>query len=149
MAGGRPEALLDPAAEADILALQEAVTEVRRFRSDQDLKVGQRVPGRLALLGSLAAHEADLRSLARLTEPAEGFAATATLKTALATVELDLSGTIDVKAERARLSKDLLVAQKEHIGAENKLGNEAFLAKAPDAVVAKIRTRLAESVADI
>jgi valyl-tRNA synthetase len=143
------EALLDPAAEADILALQEAVTEVRRFRSDQDLKVGQRVPGRLALLGSLAAHEADLRSLARLTEPAEGFAATATLKTALATVELDLSGTIDVPAERARLTKDQAAAAKEIEQAKAKLGNEAFLAKAPEPVVQKIRTRLATAEADL
>ena len=141
--------LRDPSAEADVLALQEAVTEVRRFRSDQGLNVGQRVPGRLTLAGSLAAHEADLRSLARLTEVAEGFAATATLQTALATVELDLSGTIDVAAERARLTKDQTSAAKEIAQANAKLGNEAFLAKAPEAVVEKIRTRLAAAEADL
>jgi len=143
------ETLRDQAAEADILALQQAVTEVRRFRSDQGLNVGQKVPGRLALQGSLAAHEADLRSLARLTEAAEGFAATATLQTALATVELDLSGTIDVAAERARLTKDQAAAAKEVAQASAKLGNEAFLAKAPEAVVDKIRTRLATAEADL
>jgi valyl-tRNA synthetase len=143
------EALRDPAAEAEILALQEAVTEVRRFRSDQGLNVGQRVPGRLVLQGSLAAHETDLRSLARLTEPEGGFAATATLRTALATVELDLSGTIDVAAERARLTKDQTAAAKEIAQANAKLGNEAFLAKAPDAIVEKIRTRLATAEADL
>jgi len=143
------ESLRDAAAEADILALQEAVTEVRRFRSDQGLNVGQRVPGRLALQGSLAAHEGDLRSLVRLTEPAAEFAATATLKTALATVELDLSGTIDIAAERARLTKDQTTAAKEIAQANAKLGNEAFLAKAPEAVVDKIRTRLATAEADL
>ena len=143
------ESLRDAAAEADILALQEAVTEVRRFRSDQGLNVGQRVPGRLALQGSLAAHEGDLRSLARLTEPGESFAATATLKTALATVELDLSGTIDVVAERARLTKDHTAAAKEIAQANAKLDNEAFLAKAPEPVVEKIRTRLATAEADL
>jgi valyl-tRNA synthetase len=122
---------------------------VRRFRSDQGLNVGQRVPGRLALQGSLAAHEADLRSLARLTDPAEGFAATATLRTALAVVELDLSGTIDVAAERARLTKDQTAAVKEIEQAKAKLGNEAFLAKAPEPVVEKIRTRLATAEADL
>jgi valyl-tRNA synthetase len=143
------EALRDPAAEAEVLALQEAVTEVRRFRSDQGLNVGQRVPGRLELSGELAAHEESLRSLARLTEPAEDFAATATLRTALAVVELDLSGTIDVPAERARLTKDQTTAAKEIAQAKAKLGNEAFLAKAPEAVVDKIRTRLATAEADL
>ena len=140
------DSLRDPEAEAEILALQQAVTEVRRFRSDQGLNVGQRVPGRLALGGALAAHEASLRSLARLTEPAADFAATASLQTAQATVELDLSGTIDVAAERARLTKDLTAAQKEIAQAEAKLGNEAFLAKAPEPVVDKIRQRLAAAV---
>jgi valyl-tRNA synthetase len=143
------EALRDPAAEAEILALQEAVTEVRRFRSDQRLNVGQRVPGRLRLQGSLAAYETDLRSLAKLTAPEEGFEATATLQTALATVELDLSGTIDVAAERARLTKDQAAAAKEIAAANAKLGNEAFLAKAPEPVVDKIRTRLATAEADL
>jgi valyl-tRNA synthetase len=143
------ESLRDPAAEAEVLALQEAVTEVRRFRSDQGLNVGQRVPGRLALSGSLAAHEESLRSLARLTGPAEGFAATATLRTALAVVELDLSGTIDVAAERARLTKDQTAAAKEIAQANAKLSNEAFLAKAPEAVVDKIRTRLSSAEADL
>jgi len=141
--------LRDPEAEADVLALQQAVTEVRRFRSDQNLKAGQRVPGRLVLSGSLASHEGALRSLARLTEPEEGFAATATLQTALATVELDLSGIIDVAAERARLTKDQAAASKEIAQANAKLGNEAFLAKAPEAVVEKIRQRLATAEADL
>ena len=144
------EALRDPAAEAEIAALQQAVTEVRRFRADQGLKVGQRVPARLALTGALAEHEADIRALARLTEPGGSFAGTATLRTAEAKVELDLSGVIDVAAERARLNKDLAAAHKEIDSARAKLANEGFLAKAPEAVVAKIRGRLsgAEAEAD-
>ena len=56
-------------------------------------------------------------------------------------VELDTSGTVDVAAERRRLEKDLAAAQKELAGTTAKLDNEAFLAKAPDEVVAKIRDR--------
>ncbi|CAN5499078.1 hypothetical protein BH11ACT7_BH11ACT7_28520 [soil metagenome] len=56
-------------------------------------------------------------------------------------VELDTSGTVDVAAERRRLEKDLAAARKELAGTTAKLDNEAFLAKAPDAVVAKIRDR--------
>jgi len=54
-----------------------------------------------------------------------------------------------VAAERKRLAKDLAAAEKERQQAEAKLGNEAFLAKAPDNVVDKIRGRLAKADEDI
>ncbi|MFG2843449.1 valine--tRNA ligase [Kitasatospora sp. NPDC048296] len=140
----------DTAAEAEIATLQQVVTEVRRFRTDQGLQDRQRVPAALELAGTaLAAHEDAIRSLLRLTVPEEGFAATASLPVAGATVSLDLSGTIDVAAERKRLAKDLAAAEKEKAQTAAKLGNEAFLAKAPDEVVAKIRGRQEAAEADI
>ncbi|MFI6145685.1 valine--tRNA ligase [Streptomyces sp. NPDC051109] len=140
----------DEAAEAEIESVQAVVTEVRRFRKEQGLQDGQKVPARLDLTGTaLAAHEAAMRQLLRLQPEGEGFTATATLPVAGATVALDLSGTIDVAAERKRLSKDLASAEKEKQQAEAKLGNEAFLAKAPDNVVDKIKGRLAKAEADI
>ncbi|WP_417194010.1 valine--tRNA ligase [Streptomyces stelliscabiei] len=140
----------DAAAEAEIESLQQVITEVRRFRSDQGLQPGQKVPARLDLSGTqLAAHEAAIRQLLKLQPEGDGFSATATLPVAGATVALDLSGTIDVAAERKRLAKDLAAAEKEKAQAEAKLGNEAFLAKAPDNVVEKIRTRLAKAEGDI
>ncbi|MFI9027612.1 valine--tRNA ligase [Streptomyces sp. NPDC053560] len=140
----------DPSAEKEIETVQQVVTEVRRFRSDQGLQPGQRVPARLDLAGTeLAAHEAAMRSLLRLQPAGEDFAATASLPVAGATVALDLSGTIDVEAERKRLAKDLAAAEKEKAQATAKLGNEAFLAKAPEKVVDKIRTRLETAEADI
>ncbi|NKI41612.1 valine--tRNA ligase [Streptomyces sp. LD120] len=140
----------DAAAEAEIESLQQVITEVRRFRSDQGLQPGQKVPARLDLSGTeLAAHEAAIRQLLRLQPEGDGFSATATLPVAGATVALDLSGTIDVAAERKRLAKDLASAEKEKAQAEAKLGNEAFLAKAPDNVIEKIRTRLTKAEEDI
>ncbi|MFF3750248.1 valine--tRNA ligase [Streptomyces sp. NPDC002018] len=140
----------DPEAEREIGHLQQVITEVRRFRADQGLQPGQKVPARLDLSGtSLAAHEAAIRQLLRLQPEGESFHATATLPVAGARVALDLSGTIDVEAERKRLTKDLGAAQKEKAQAEAKLGNEAFLAKAPDQVVEKIRVRLSKAEADI
>ncbi len=63
----------DAAAEAEIASLQAVVTEVRRFRSDQGLRPGQRVPARVAGLpaAGLAAHEPAIRMLTRLEAPAE------------------------------------------------------------------------------
>lgn len=130
--------------------MQSLVTEVRRFRADQGLQPGQKVPARLDLGSTgLEAHEAAVRQLLRLQPEGEAFTATATLPVAGATVALDLSGTIDVDAERKRLAKDLAAAEKEKAQATAKLGNEAFLAKAPEPVVAKIRTRLEAAEADI
>ncbi|MGW2812504.1 valine--tRNA ligase [Streptomyces sp. NPDC001415] len=146
----RDSGFRDEAAEREIELVQQVVTEVRRFRSDQGLQPGQKVPAELTLTGTaLAPHEAAIRQLLRLQPAGEGFHATASLPVAGATVALDLSGTIDVAAERKRLSKDLAAAEKEKADANKKLGNEAFLAKAPDNVVDKIRTRLTKAEADI
>ncbi|MFE3180631.1 valine--tRNA ligase [Streptomyces violascens] len=145
-----PGGFRDDAAEREIELVQQVVTEVRRFRSDQGLQPGQKVPAELTLTGTaLAPHEAAIRQLLRLQPAGEGFHATASLPVAGATVALDLSGTIDVEAERKRLTKDLGAAEKEKADANKKLGNEAFLAKAPDNVVDKIRTRLTKAEADI
>jgi valyl-tRNA synthetase len=141
----------DAAAEAEVGALQELVTEVRRFRADQGLRPGQRVAARLGGLAAspLAAQEAQVRSLARLEAAGEGFTPSASLLVGDVTVELDLSGAIDVAAERKRLEKDLAAARKEREQAQAKLGNEQFLAKAPEAVVDKIRGRLSGAEADV
>ncbi len=96
------------------------------------------------------AAEASARALLRLDEPDAGFTATASLTTAGGVrLEFDLSGAIDVGAERARLTKELAAAEKERTVNAGKLANEAFTGKAPDAVVAKVRDRLAAAEADI
>ena len=64
-------------------------------------------------------------------------------------IDLDLTGSIDVVAERARLEKDLAAAKKDLQTAEVKLGNEGFMAKAPEEVVVEIKERLAKTTADI
>ncbi|NJQ14167.1 valine--tRNA ligase [Streptomyces bohaiensis] len=140
----------DAAAEAELATVRRVVTEIRRFRADQGLQPGQRVPARLELDGTgLAGHEEAMRALLRLQPAGDAFEATATLPVAGATVALDLSGVIDVEAERKRLQKDLAAAEKELKQTTAKLGNEGFLAKAPAPVVEKIRARQATAEADI
>ncbi|WP_063007082.1 valine--tRNA ligase [Nocardia kruczakiae] len=137
----------DTVAAQRIADLQKLVTEIRRFRSDQGLTDKQKVAAKLIGLDTadLTGLHAEIASLARLTEPDAGFSATAAVEVRLSgatvTVELDTSGTVDLDAERRRLEKDLAAAQKDLAATTAKLGNEAFLAKAPDEVVAKIRTR--------
>ena len=143
--------LPDPAAEAELAAVMRLVTEVRRFRSDQGLRPGQRVPARLrGLEGSLlAAHEDRIRALLRLTEPAGDFTPTAAIEAEGVTAELDTAGTIDLAAERRRLDKDLAAARKEADQARAKLANTNFTAKAPAAVIDKTRDRLTTAEQDI
>jgi valyl-tRNA synthetase len=141
----------DAGAEQEIAAVQRLVTEVRRFRSEQGLSPKQRVAARLDGVDAspLRAHAETVRALTRLTQPEEGFAPTATLPVDGVCVALDLTGTIDVAAERRRLDKDLAAARQDEARAQGKLGNESFLAKAPAAEVDKIRGRLDVARADV
>lgn len=134
-------------AAAWVADTQDLVTEVRRFRAEQGLDPNRRVPA--ALRGVDPAMAATVAMLTRLTLP-EQVEATATLECTLrsagrVTVVLDTSVAIDKGAEIARLRKDLAAATKEQQDTGRKLGNEAFLAKAPDAVVGKIRDRAARA----
>lgn len=136
----------DAAAARRVADAQTLVTEIRRFRSDQGLKPSQKVPARLDFAAAdLADLEGIVRDLARVEEPEADFAPTASvevrLSQAIITVEVDTRGSIDVAAERARLEKELSVNEKELETTGKKLSNEAFLVKAPAAVVEKIRTR--------
>src|SRR5690606_4507301 len=112
----------------------------------------QRVAARLSGLAGagIADHEPLVRSTARLDDPGEGFAATATLTvTGGVVVELDTRGAIDVAAERARLERDRAAAEKEAAQARAKLANEAFLTRAPAHVVEQTRQRLAAAEEDL
>ncbi|MCW2492259.1 MAG: valS [Frankiales bacterium] len=138
---------IDRAAELPIEAMQAVVLEVRRFRSDQGVKPSARIP---ASFTGLSGHEPEIRSLLRLTDPDDSFTPTASLTTSAGvTIALDLSTAVDVAAERARYQRDLATATKELDQTSKKLGNQGFLAKAPDDVVAGIRARSAAASADI
>jgi valyl-tRNA synthetase len=145
----------DGAAARRIAGVQKLVTEVRRFRSDQGVKPGQRVKARLSGVdeAGLSALSQAVSSLARLEAPGESFTPSASIEVALpgghVHVELDLSGTVDLAAERKRLEKDLAVAGKELAGTEAKLSNPNFMGKAPEEVVAKIRARRDAAAAEI
>ena len=53
--------------------------------------------------------------------------------------------TIDVPAERERLTKDIARYEKGLAAAERQLGNQAFLAKAPPQVVEGLKKQEAET----
>jgi valyl-tRNA synthetase len=138
---------IDKKSEKLITTLQEVVTEVRRFRNDQGLKPAQKVPGRFSGSADVLEYASALRFLLKLED--KDFTPSASLEIGGIKIELDLTGSIDVVAERARLEKDLAAAKKDLQTAEVKLGNAGFMAKAPAEVVVEIKERLAKTTSDI
>ncbi len=151
---------VDPGAAGRVADVQKLITEIRGFRAEQGLPDRRRVAARvrgLAVVGLAASGPggvtAALRTLARLDEPGAGFAPTATVEVALPTglvhIDVDTSGVIDVPAERARLGRDLVAAQRELEQTDKKLGNPKFTGRAPVEVVDGVRVRREVAAADI
>ena len=142
---------VDVEGEKLVIQVQRIITEVRRFRNDQGIKSSQRIPGRFISPDEFDRYDAAMRFVLRIDHPIEDelFVPSATLEVGAVKVELDLSGTVDLVAERTRLTKDLTTAQKDRETANIKLSNENFMAKAPAHVVAEIRDRLEKTDADI
>lgn len=143
---------IDPAADAWMARLKEAVGACRGLRGEMGLSPAQRVP--LVVLGDadfFGAVAPALQALAKLSEvqvladEAAFAAASALAPVAVAGgARLALKVEIDVAAERERLRKEILRIEGEVAKAEGKLGNESFVARAPEAVVAQERQRLAD-----
>ena len=129
--------------------MQEIVTEIRRFRADQGIKTTAKIAAKFTGLteAGLADYEDALRFIVKCEGKEGNFSAK--VEVAKVVIEFDLTGAIDLVAERARLTKDLATAQKDRDTAKVKLDNEGFMAKAPMEVVTEIRARFAETNADI
>ena len=144
----------DQVAAQTISDLMKLVTEIRRFRGDQGLPPARAVPARWDGAAGLAVRRA-AADLTRLTDAdaADGFTPTASLQVTLSggavAIAVDTSSTIDIAAEKSRAQRDLASARKELGQTAGKLGNPAFLDKAPEAVVAQIRARHAAASADV
>jgi len=137
----------DEPSKRNIADIQAIITEIRRFRSDQGIKGSAKILARFTNLGSLTSYEGAIRHIVRCDSGEGNFASK--IEVGSVTIEFDLSGAIDVKAERARLTKDLGQAEKDRTTAKVKLDNEGFMAKAPLEVVTEIRERLTQTSADI
>ena len=138
---------LDKKSEKIIESIQEVITEVRRFRNDQGIKTSAKIPGRFIAPADFAPYESAMRFVLRLEDG--DFTPSAHLQIGTLKAEFDLTGAIDIAAERARLTKDLLTAKKDFETANVKLNNQGFMAKAPAEVVVEIKERLAKTSADI
>ncbi|MFM7623451.1 MAG: class I tRNA ligase family protein, partial [Actinomycetota bacterium] len=135
--------VVDEESQEVVADMKRLITEIRRFRSDQGIKNSARIKAEISgLSGALAKYEDSIRFLVRLDSKAESFNPSAKIEVGKFVVSFDLSGAVDVKAERARLTKDLAAIEKDRETARVKLENENFMAKAPMDVVASIKERM-------
>ena len=133
----------DIAADKVVRDMQVLITEIRRFRSEQGIKTSARINAQISgLEGDLLNYEDAIRFLVRLDKAGSDFKESARIEIGQFSIAFDLRGAIDVKAERARLSKDLENIKKDLQSAVVKLENENFMAKAPMEVVKEIRERM-------
>ena len=141
-------------AENQIEWLKAVITGIRTIRGEANIKPSQDIP--LLLQGGNAADKdnatqaenmlgrlANVTSIEWLSDdekaPLNALSLVGDLK-----VMVPLAGLIDLEAERGRIGKEVDKARQELEKIDKKLSNEAFVAKAPAAVVNKDRERAAE-----
>ncbi|HSH28008.1 MAG TPA: class I tRNA ligase family protein, partial [Wenzhouxiangella sp.] len=144
------ESLRDPEAAAEIGWLIRLITEVRALRGevnlpptakpvmlakDADETTRKRLEAHSALTMRLGRLERIETSVEELPQDAVSFVIDET------TFGLPLKEVLDIAAERARLQKEIEKLGKEIAKIDGKLGNEQFLAKAPEAVIAEQHNR--------
>ena len=143
----------DPEAEEQFAFAMELVGAIRRFRKAHDIRdslgLSARVyprPPQHDVFESLRPEIEKLANLSTLEvlDDRGDSTGSARLVADGAQVLIPLVGVLDPEVERARLSKRMAQIEGQVAQVSTKLTNEGFASKAPEDVVQKQRTRLAE-----
>ena len=142
----------DQAAEADVQWLQDFILGVRRIRGEMDIAPSKPIPvllehatpddaERLSRFEALIAFLARTESVTVLDASEQAPEAAMSLLGGMR-ILVPMAGLIDKAAELARLDKQIAQSEGDVQRSEAKLGNERFVARAPEAVVDQERARL-------
>ena len=139
---------IDPASEAKVERLKALAYACRNLRGEMNVSPALRMPLLVANGGTDIAEFAPiLQALGKLSEvqlvdemPTDAMAPVAVV----GETRMMLKVEIDIAAEKIRLTKEIEKLEKQISIAENKLGNESFVARAPAAVIDQEKQRLAD-----
>ncbi|HKN28678.1 MAG TPA: valine--tRNA ligase [Roseiarcus sp.] len=140
---------VDESIEAEIGWVVDLIGEIRSVRSEMGVPPATTAPIILVapserVARTAAAWSESIKRLARVERIENADAAppgALQLVVRDEVVALPLGGIVDVTAERARLDKEIEKVRLEVAKVEAKLGNEDFLARAPDDVIAEHEER--------
>ena len=147
--------LINESVITDLEWVKQFIIGVRQIRSEMDIKPGKPLPvlcqnGSASDQERLEKNKALLISLAKLESiswlnDGEQAAESATSLVGDMSLLIPLAGLIDKDAELTRLNKNIQKLEQEAKRIESKLGNESFVAKAPEVVVNKEKEKLSEA----
>ncbi|MDP9107575.1 MAG: valine--tRNA ligase [Pseudomonadota bacterium] len=147
---------IDPVAESWMTQLKAMTDACRNLRGEMQLSPAVRVPLILETASGADATQLHsfapyLRALAKLSEVSvvDALPESPAPVSIVGHARLMLQVEIDVAAERERLLKEITRLEGEITKGNAKLGNEAFVARAPAAVVEAEQTRLAGFVSTL
>jgi len=142
----------DADADTEIQWVLDLISEIRSLRNDLGVPAGSKIP--LSLVGAgrviedrAVRHEDILKRLARLEDIiVSDTVPTGAVSTVVGdtVVALHIADQIDVAEARKRLDKEIAQLDKDIMSTEKKLGNEAFVAKAPPEIVEENRERIVD-----
>ncbi|MDF9826275.1 valyl-tRNA synthetase [Ereboglobus sp. PH5-10] len=149
----KKDMLISDSATARVEKLQQTATLARQLKAEQS--VAQKRDVKFLVLADDAnwtALSSNAAKLARLVgaasiERAASEPALPAIVTPLGTLYLDTGVKVDAAAERARLTKELAQLEKHIAGTQARLANEAFVSKAPPAVLEGAKKQLADQQA--
>jgi valyl-tRNA synthetase len=145
---------LSAAKVADVALLREFVASVRGLKSqanqatrrDSVITIVAKDATAKTLLQANRDKLSSMAGLAEITFADDAGDRTGSLNS-LGTVLLELSGTVDVAAEKIRLAKELTKLEQAVTAGEAKLTNEVFVSKAPPKILEGARKQLDEAKA--
>ncbi len=149
------EKQIDLAAETEMAILQDLIVNVRNVRAELKVEPKGKVPVEIyaqesAVRTMIEQNHGAVERLANVEKITFVDGSLAKHAGARSTARFDVhviyERKIDVAAERERLNKELDKIEKEYANNQRQMGNEQFLAKAPEKVVEGLRRRAEELV---